>query len=260
MDISFIPNRGAKPRSNGITMVMDKGLYTCQVEGLCESVAPIMDFVKLGFGTSLFSGNLDAKIAMYRKFGVEIYPGGTLFEAFYIRGELDKFDIFCEKQGFTTIEISDGSINMPHDTKCELISKYSQKFRVLSEVGSKVAGAEIPTSSWVKMMQNELNAGSSFVIAEAREAGNVGIFDAQGGAQQDMIDELVAGVPVEQILWETPTKSQQVWFVKRFGANVNLGNIAADEVLSLETIRNGLRGDTFGLHLPEELQEQVQSC
>ncbi len=258
MELSFIPNSGVKPRANGITMLMDKGLYKHQVEGICELAAGIIDFVKLGFGTSLFTGSLDEKLVAYRKYGVEVYTGGTLFEAFYIRGELDKYEAFIDKHNFTTIEISDGSIKMDHDEKCELISKFSKKYRVLSEVGSKVAGMEISTERWIHMMQEELEAGSNFVIAEAREAGNVGIFDSKGGAKGDMIDQIAANVPWEKIIWEAPAKNQQVWFVKRFGANVNLGNIAAEEILSLETIRNGLRGDTFGLFLPDELKQMVQ--
>lgn len=253
-----MPNRGVKPRLCGVTMVMDKGLYESQAEGLCRLAAPIVDFVKLGFGTSLFSGNLDEKLAIYRKYGVEVYPGGTLFEAFYIRGEVDKYENFLKRHNFTTIEISDGSIIMDHNAKCELINRLSQNYTVLSEVGSKVAGREISNHKWSEMMASELAAGSKFVIAEAREAGNVGIFDSKGAAREDMIEQIVSTVPFDRILWEAPAKSQQVWFVKRFGANVNLGNIAADEILSIETIRNGLRGDTFGLHLPDELKASVQ--
>lgn len=258
MEISYLPNRDNKPRCSGVTMVMDKGLYECQVEGLCKLAANLVDFVKLGFGTSLFSGNLADKLSKYREFGMEVYPGGTLFEAFYIRGELDKYEEFLKANNFTCIEISDGSIVMDHNVKCELINRFSQNYTVLSEVGSKVAGAEISNDKWVKMMASELNAGSKFVIAEAREAGNVGIFDSKGSAREDMINQIVDTVPFDRIIWEAPTKSQQVWFVKRFGANVNLGNIAADEILSIETIRNGMRGDTFGLHLPNELKTNVQ--
>lgn len=258
MEISFLPSRGVKPRTSGVTMVMDKGLYECQVEGLCKISAPTIDFVKLGFGTSVFSGHLAEKLAIYRKYGVEIYPGGTLFEAFYIRGELAKYERFVDQLGLTTIEISDGSIILDHAEKCRLIEHYSKKYTVLSEVGSKVAGADIAVEKWVEMMSAELAAGSCLVIAEAREAGNVGIFDAKGGANEDMINCIASNVPMDKILWEAPTKAQQVWFVKHFGSSVNLGNIAADEVISLETIRCGLRGDTFALHLPENLKSKVQ--
>lgn len=258
MEISFIPPRGEKPRNCGVTMVMDKGLYECAAEGLCRISASTIDYVKLGFGTSIFSGHLAEKLAIYRKYGVEVYPGGTLFEAFYVRGQLAQYERFVDELGLTTIEISDGSIILDHAEKCRLIERFSSKYTVLSEVGSKVAGMEIAVERWVEMMCAELAAGSRFVIAEAREAGNVGIFDAKGAAREEMISHIAAHVPLERILWEAPTKAQQVWFVKQFGANVNLGNIAAEEVISLETIRCGLRGDTFSLHLPENLKSQVQ--
>ncbi|MFI3288263.1 MAG: phosphosulfolactate synthase [Rikenellaceae bacterium] len=258
MKLPFLPHRGIKPRVAGLTMVMDKGLYECQVEGLCELAAPHIDFIKLGFGTSLFTGGLESKLQTYRKYGVKVYPGGTLFEAFYLRGMVDEFETFMEENHFETLEISDGSVIMPHSEKCKLIERFSKKYQVLSEVGSKVAGVEVVTEDWISMMKDELNAGSDFVIAEAREAGNVGIFDGKGQAKSEMIGQIVSCVPQNKIIWEAPTKSQQVWFVKELGANVNLGNIAADEILSLETIRCGLRGDTFGLHLPEELKVKVQ--
>lgn len=258
MELSFIPPRGEKPRAKGVTMVMDKGLYECQVEGLCKISAPTIDFIKLGFGTSIFSGHLKEKLAIYKKYGIEIYPGGTLFEAFYIRGQMAQYERFVDELGLKTIEISDGSIILDHAEKCRLIERFSKKYTVLSEVGSKVAGIDIPTEKWIEMMKDELSAGTRFVIAEAREAGNVGIFDSKGAAREDMIDKIAAGVPMDRIMWEAPTKAQQVWFVKHFGSDVNLGNIAAEEVISLETIRCGLRGDTFSLHLPENLKSQVQ--
>ncbi len=258
MKIPYIPNRGAKPRQNGITMVMDKGVNPSVVEGLCQIAGSHIDYIKLGFGTSLVSDSLHQKLETYRKYGVEVYGGGTLFEIFYIRGMMNEYEAFINDLGLSTIEISDGSIIMQHSEKCELISHFSKKYNVLSEVGSKVASVEVNTSQWIDMMKAELEAGSKYVIAEAREAGNVGIFDAKGGAKEEMIAEIAKNVPLDRIIWEAPTKAQQVWFVKYFGADVNLGNISADEIISLETIRLGLRGDTFSLHLPEELKARVQ--
>ncbi len=258
MKLSFIPQREQKPRLRGITMVMDKGIFDCQAEGLCNLAAQHIDFVKLGFGTSLVSGSLSEKLKIYRGSGLSVYPGGTLFEAFYIRGMVDEYEEFIREYNFDTIEISDGSIIIDHTEKCRLISRFAKKYTVLSEVGSKIAGAKVSTSNWIEMMTAELNAGSKFVIAEAREAGNVGIFDSSGAAKQDMIEEIATKVSLDRIIWEAPAKNQQVWFVKHFGANVNLGNIAAEEILSLETIRQGLRGDTFGHFLPEELAAKVQ--
>ncbi len=258
MKLNYIPTREQKPRLSGVTMVMDKGLYDCQAEGLCNNAAQYIDYVKLGFGTSILSGSLTEKLKIYRGNGLSVYPGGTLFEAFYIRGMVDEYEEFIRINNFDTIEISDGSIIIDHVEKCELISRFATKYTVLSEVGSKIAGANISTTNWIEMMTAELNAGSKFVIAEAREAGNLGIFDSKGVAKQDMIDEIADKVSLNKVIWEAPTKSQQVWFVKHFGANVNLGNIPAEEVLALETVRQGLRGDTFGHYLPEELNKFVQ--
>ncbi len=258
MDITFLPKRGIKPRESGITMVMDKGLSQNAAEGICKMAAPYIDFVKLGFGTSLFTADLDQKLSIYKKYGIKVYAGGTLFEAFYIRGKHNEFVRFVNEYGFSAVEISDGSIVMDHSEKCRIIEEMSKNHKVLSEVGSKVAGVDFTSKKWIEMMRSELDAGSSYVIAEAREAGNVGIFDSSGGAREELINEISQSVPMEKIIWEAPTKNQQVWFVKRFGANVNLGNIAAEEILSLETIRCGLRGDTFGLYLPEELKEKIQ--
>lgn len=258
MKLNFLPDRGIKPRTNGLTMVMDKGLTTSHAQGLCDMAERSIDLIKLGFGTSVFADNVAQKVAIYRESGIDVYLGGTLLEAAVVRGQLAQYIAFVDHLGLTTIEVSDGSIIMPHAEKCTLIATLSKKYRVLSEVGSKVAGREIPTDEWIKMMQNELQAGSWKVIAEAREAGNIGIYDSTGGANAEMIEQITSRVDCSNILWEAPQKAQQVWFVKHFGHAVNLGNIAPDEVISLETIRSGLRGDTFGLHLPDELKKHVQ--
>lgn len=258
--LDFLPNRGSKPRSSGLTMVMDKGLTLTDVEGLCELAAPSIDFVKLGFGTSVCSSKqvIKEKIKRYKSAGIEVYLGGTLFEAAAIRGQVDDYLRFVDELGLGVVEVSDGSMVIPHDEKCALIERCSKKYKVLSEVGSKVAGHEISTAEWIGMMQRELAAGSALVIAEAREAGNIGIYDPKGGANEAMISAIVGRVDPTRILWEAPIKAQQVWFVKQLGYGVNLGNIAPSEVVSLETIRCGLRGDTFGLHLPAELRAKVQ--
>lgn len=258
INLSYIPTRGEKPRQNGVTMVMDKGLYTCQAEGLAQMAASKIDFIKLGFGTSLFTENLKQKIKIYRNHNIDVYLGGTLLEAAYVRGQMAQYEDMIDELELGAVEVSDGSIIMDHNEKCKLIEHFSKNRVVLSEVGSKIAGAEISTDRWIEMMKQEIAAGSKFVIAEAREAGNVGIFDAKGNANSDMINAIAKNIPLEKILWEAPIKSQQVWFVKNFGHNVNLGNIAPQEIISLETIRCGLRGDTFGLHLPENLKKIVQ--
>jgi len=256
MDISlkFIPQRPLQPRTEGVTMVMDKGLGTHQAEDLVETAGDLVDFMKLGFGTSYINQQVKDKISLYQKHGIKVYPGGTLFEAFLVRDQFDDFRRFLDALGFDAVEVSDGSMEMDHDKKCEYIRLLSKDFVVVSEVGSKIAGLEIPISEWISQMKSEQEAGSFKTIAEARESGTVGIFDANGRANYELISEISKNLPFDSILWEAPQKSQQAWFITHFGANVNLGNIAPTEIIPLETLRLGLRGDTFLHFLPDELK------
>lgn len=255
--ISDIPERTVRPRKNGVTMVMDKGVTLRQAEDYVENYADYVDFVKLGFGTSVVSKNLKEKIKVYQKAGLKVYVGGTLFEAFVARGKFDEYQKYISDLGLDTAEVSDGSIIMNHESKCEYISKLSKNFTVLSEVGSKEEGIIIHPAKWISMMKKELEAGSFKVIAEARESGNVGIFHKNGSAHTMLINRITGKIAIEDIIWETPQKSQQVYFIKLFGANVNVGNISFDDVIPLETLRIGLRGDTFFTFLPENSKEQV---
>ncbi|MCB9192147.1 MAG: phosphosulfolactate synthase [Flavobacteriales bacterium] len=250
-DLSHIPKRTDKPREAGLTMVMDKGLSLREAENLVESSDHLIDLVKLGFGTSLVSKNLDEKVKIYHNAGIKVYLGGTLFEAFLIRGQIDDYKRLLEKLGLETLEVSDGSIELMHDLKCELIRDLAKEYRVLSEVGSKEAGIIIHPNKWKNMMKAELEAGSWKVIAEARESGNVGIYRPNGSAHVSLIGKILEVIPKDSILWEAPQKAQQVWFINQLGANVNLGNIAPSEVIPLETLRLGVRGDTFFNYLPE---------
>lgn len=254
--LPYIPERPLKPRTHGLTMVMDKGLSTNEAENFVEASGEFTDFIKLGFGTSLLCKNLKKKLDIYKSGKIQPYFGGTLFEAFLIRGLLNDYIKFVEKHKVEVIEVSDGSMNLPHDKKCEIIHELSKKFRVISEVGSKDAGIIIAPAKWIKMMKNELDAGSFKVIAEARESGNVGIYRPTGGAHTLLINKITAKVKPEDIIWETPQKAQAVWFIKHFGANVNLGNIATGEVIPTETLRLGLRGDTFLDYLPENIKNK----
>ncbi|MEG2666238.1 MAG: phosphosulfolactate synthase, partial [Bacteroidales bacterium] len=232
---------------NGVTMVMDKGLSFRQAEDLVDSCGHIIDFVKLGFGTSIFTNRADEKIALYKKSGIHPYLGGTLFEAFIKQNKFDQYRSLLDRWKLDTVEVSDGSLAIPTEEKCKYISILAKDHIVLSEVGSKDAKKEILAENWVSMMQTELEAGSFLVIAEAREGGNVGICMSDGSIHVSLIDAIFASIPEEKVLWEAPMKAQQIWFIKRFGNNVNLGNIAQNEVVALETLRNGLRGDTFHL-------------
>lgn len=256
-DLSHLPDRTARPRKSGITMVMDKGLSMRQAEDLVSTSSDYVDFIKLGFGTSLISKNVKDKVKLYKSAGMKVYVGGTLFEAFVVRKQFDDYLKYIDQLGLDCAEVSDGSIELDHDKKCEYINILSKNYTVLSEVGSKEEGVIIHPARWIKMMENELQCGAFKVIAEARESGNVGIFHKNGSAHTMLINRIANKVKVENIIWETPQKSQQVYFIKLFGCNVNLGNIGIDDIIPLETLRLGLRGDTFFTFLPESLKETI---
>jgi phosphosulfolactate synthase len=257
-DLPFIPERDVKPRKKGLTMMMDKGLGLRETEHFIEANGHLTDIVKFGFGTALVTPNLEEKLKLYRQGGIRPYFGGTLFEVFYARGMQNQYFKLLDKYQLDLAEISDGSIVIPHDEKCELIARMSKERTVLSEVGSKEAGILISPGKWIKMMKTELEAGSWKVIAEGREAGNVGVFRANGTAHTLLINRIIKAVNPDDILWEAPQKNQQVWFIKLFGANVNLGNIAPNELIPLECLRLGLRGDTFFENLPKDYQDRLR--
>ncbi len=248
-NLSQIPERTEQPRQNGITMVMDKGLSIREVHDFMSVGASHVDIIKLGFGTSYVTPKLREKIQAYQSYDVPIYFGGTLFEAFLIRNQFEDFIAVCQDYGLTHVEVSDGSITIPHAEKCGYIEKLTQHFTVLSEVGSKDALHIIPPYKWIELMRAELEAGSSYVIAEAREAGNVGIYRGSGEVREGLVQEILTQIPEEKILWEAPQKAQQLYFLELIGCNVNLGNIAPNEIIPLESMRIGLRGDTFHLYL-----------
>jgi phosphosulfolactate synthase len=240
-----LPVRTTKPRQEGFTMAMDKGLSLREVEDFISIASDYVDIVKLGWATSYVTPNLKEKLNLFKQAGIPTYFGGTLFEAFIVRGQFDDYRKILDKYDMTFAEISDGSIELGHDEKCEYIRKLSEQVTVLSEVGSKDDTKIIPPYKWIQLMQAELDAGAWKVIGEARESGNVGLFRSTGEVRSGLVEEILTKIPFEKIIWEAPQKSQQVWFIKLLGANVNLGNIAPNEIIPLETIRLGLRGDTF---------------
>lgn len=243
--LNQIPERTVKPRTNGMTMVMDKGLSTREVENFIEVAGPYVDIVKLGWATSFVTPVLDRKLAIYKEAGIPVYFGGTLFEAFLIRDQYEDYKRVLDKYQMEWAEISDGSINLEHTKKCDLIKDLKQYVNVVSEVGSKDAANIMAPYQWIELMNAELEAGSKYVIAEARESGNIGIYRDSGEVRQGLVQELLTKIPSEKILWEAPQKAQQTWFIKLLGANVNLGNIPPNEAIPLETLRLGLRSDTF---------------
>ena len=255
INLPYIPERPSKPRTNGLTMVMDKGLSVREAEDFMSVGAEYTDFVKLGFGTSLVTPGFREKIEIYRKSGTKPYFGGTLFEAFIIRNMFDEYVAMIKDCGVDLVEISDGSYDFDHKLKLEYIGKIAKSATVISEVGSKKKEVVYTPDEWVLMMRSELNAGSVKVIAEARESGTTGIFNEDGSINNKIIDAISTHVKLDNVIWEAPLKSQQAWFIKHFGANVNLGNIAPSEIISLETLRLGLRGDTFFQFLPGNLKQ-----
>jgi phosphosulfolactate synthase len=249
--LSHIPERTPQPRTYGLTMVMDKGLSIPEAQNFLSVGAVHTDLVKLGFGTAFVTPNLREKIKVYQDAGMAVYFGGTLFEAFIIRGEFEKYVELLRDYGIKHVEVSDGSIEIKHTEKCGYIEKLAKEFTVLSEVGSKDAAHIIPPYKWIELMKAELEAGSEYVIAEAREAGNVGIYRGSGEVREGLVQEILTVIPKEKILWEAPQKAQQLYFLELLDCNVNLGNIAPHEIIALEAMRVGLRGDSFYFYLPK---------
>jgi len=240
-----VPARPGKPREVGVTHVMDKGLNLRDIEGMFDTAGQFVDIVKFGWGTSYVTNNLEKKIALYRSFETPVVCGGTLFEAVYGRGRMDDFKAWLVEHRFSHVEISDGTLEIPREEKLELIADFARDFTVLSEVGSKDSDVVFAPYQWVEWINEELAAGAWKVITEGREGGTAGIFRSDGDMRTGLLDEIAHGVAIENVLFEAPTKAAQAWFIKQFGPSVNLGNIPPDEVIPLETLRRGLRGDTL---------------
>ena len=206
--LNNIPERTVKPRNSGITMVMDKGLSLRQVEDFIEVGGPYTDIVKLGWATSFVTPNLDEKLKLYRAAGIPVYFGGTLFEAFVVRNQFDDYRRVLDKYQMEHAEVSDGSIEIEHDVKCDYIRKLSEQVTVISEVGSKDVTKIFAPYKWIKLMDAEIQAGSWKVIAEARESGNVGIYRDSGEVRQGLVDEILTQIPEERIIWEEMQKEE----------------------------------------------------
>ncbi|MFZ4755186.1 MAG: phosphosulfolactate synthase [Miltoncostaeaceae bacterium] len=240
-----LPGRPPRPRQAGITHVMDKGLSLADVESLLQTSADYIDIVKLGWGTAYVQPNLREKIRLYESADIAVVLGGTFWEVCYVQNKLDDWRRWVSDLGLRHVEVSDGTVTLPHERKLEYIAELAQDFTVLSEVGSKDNDVVIAPYRWVEMIEAELRAGAWKVITEARESGTAGVFRGDGEVRMGLIDEIVHAIDVHRLLFEAPQKSQQTWFIRSFGTNVNLGNIPPDEVIPLETLRLGLRADTL---------------
>ena len=243
--LNNLPKRSQKPRNDGITLVLDKGYSVREAEDFCEVCSEHVDIVKLGWGTSYVTPNLEDKLRVYSNAGIPVYFGGTLFEAYLLRDQLDAYLKLMEKYEINHMEVSNGTIWLSDEKKQKIIRELSSEFTIYSEVGSKNPNEIIPPYKWVKVIEQELNAGATKVICEARESGTVGVFRPNGEVRSGLIEEITDQIPVEKLIFEAPKKEQQVWFIRKYGSNVNLGNIQPDEVIPLETLRLGLRSDTL---------------
>jgi len=230
-------------RDGGLTHVLDKGLGPRAWEDVLETSGAYIDIVKLGWGTAFVTAGLERKLEILREKPVVI--GGTFFEVVYAKGQLDEYKRWLGELGITHVEISDGTIEIPRERKLELIEDCARDFTVLSEVGSKDSEVVFAPYEWVGWIKEEREAGAWKVITEAREGGTAGIFRPSGEMRTGLVDEIAHSIDFHDLIWEAPTKGSQAWFIKQFGPEVNLGNIPPDEVIPLETLRLGLRGDTL---------------
>lgn len=250
-NLAKIPERTQQPRKYGITMVTDKGLSLQDTKDFLSVAGPHVDMVKLAFGTAYVTPNLHEKIKLIQSYNIPVYLGGLLLEAFIIRNQFDDYVNVIKEYGINYIEVSDGSLSIPHTEKCGYIEKLAKMGTVLSEIGSKDKDREhiTPPYKWIELMKAEMEAGAEYVIAEARETGNVGLYRDSGEVREGLVQEILTKIPYEKIIWEAPRKDQQLYFLELIGCNANLGNIAPNEVISLEAMRVGLRGDSFHFYL-----------
>lgn len=246
----LLEDRLAKPRLVGITMVIDRCHGLHETEDLLMLVGDYIDQIKLSFGTSVFlnEGFLREKIAMIKRWGIDVYPGGTLGEVAIFHGVYDGFIRRARDLGFTAVEISDGTIDMSPQVRADAIKRaLDAGLKVISEVGKKDPTQKLPPASICERIAMDLALGAEKVIIEARESGRgIGVFDESGAVLEEEVEVLASGMDdVDRIIWEAPLKRQQAYFVLRFGPNVNLGNVKPNDVLALETLRCGLRWETF---------------
>jgi phosphosulfolactate synthase len=252
--LSKIPLRTTRPRDTGITMVSDTGLSLAETARLLSVASPYIDIVKLAFGSAVVTPLIEEKIKLYKTFQIPVYFGGLLFEAFIIRNQFNDYVQLLEDYGISMVEVSDGNIDILHQTKCDFIRQLSaQKRIVLSEIGSrdKDKVTVTPPYKWIELIKAELDAGSQYVIAEAKETGEEGLYRNSGEVREGLVEEILTKIPAEKMIWEAPRHEQQLYFIKLLGANVNLGNIEPKEVIALEATRIGLRSDSFHFFLQD---------
>jgi len=247
VDFLALPPRTTKPRQQGLTHVIDTGLSTVEAEGLMKSAADYVDLVRLGWGSAYVTEDLQDKLDRYRAAGIPVMLGGTLTELAWLRGRIPELRAWLEELGIGHVEVSSGTVQMPEQEKVDLIRSFADGFTVFGEVGEKDPAALLAPYRWVSMIKSALEAGASHVICEGRATGDAGLYRPDGEARTGLIDEILHEVDANQLIFEAPQKHQQVWFIRQLGPQANLGNILPGDVISLETLRLGLRADTLGL-------------
>jgi len=245
-----LPPRPGKPRERGLTHVIDTGLSRSQAEGLMSSAADYVDLVRLGWGSAYVTRDLRDKLERYRSGGVPVMLGGTLTELAWLQGKIDGLGSWLRELGIEHVEVSSGSVEIPMEDKHALIERLAGDFTVFAEVGEKDPAALLAPYRWVELIKDAFDAGAHKVICEGRATGDAGLYRPDGEARTGLIDEIVHEVEPERLIFEAPQKHQQVWFIERFGPDVNLGNVLPEDVISLETLRLGLRADTLKLFHP----------
>lgn len=246
-DFLALPERTIKPRLRGVTHVIDRGLPISTLESLLDLAGAHIDFVKFGWGTAYVSRHIRAKVVACHEAKVRCCVGGTLLELAAAQGKLHEFVRWVDSLGFEAVEVSEGTVDLGPGVKEGLIEALARDFCVLAEVGSKDAAAPVSSEAWAEQMVRDLDAGATFVIAEGRESGTVGLYGPDGSVREDLVSTVLGKVPVDRIIFEAPSAAQQKWFVRNLGVDINLGNVAPDEVIALETLRRGLRADTLAL-------------
>ncbi|MCE3552695.1 phosphosulfolactate synthase [Pseudonocardia sp. RS11V-5] len=246
-DFLDLPDRSAKPRTTGLTHVLDPGAGVRTVADLLSSAAAHIDIWKVGWGTAYVDAGLDAKIALLRRQGIAVCLGGTMLEIAWAQDRAERCLAWAAGAGFDHVEVSRGTVPMSLQDKGRLIALAARRFTVLAEVGSKAPGDQQAARTWPHECLRDLDAGAALVVTEGRQSGTVGTFDSAGRVRPDVVEAVVSAVDPSRVVFEAPRSTQQAWFVRRFGPDVNLGNVGLGEVLSVETLRLGLRSDTAAL-------------
>jgi phosphosulfolactate synthase len=245
-DFLDLPERTDKPRRAGITHVLDRGMSPLELESLLQTAGEHIDLIKLGWGTAYVTRGVADKVAICREAGVRICPGGTLLEIAVEQGRLEEYLEWLRSLGIDNIEVSNGSLPMAAADKRTLIQRLAGEFTVIAEVGSKGAQAAV-SEEWCSEMLDDLAAGAAWVIAEGRESGTAGLFEKSGAVRAELVDGILHAIGLQTVIFEAPQRAQQTWLLQHVSPNVNLGNIAPEDVIPLETLRRGLRYETLDL-------------